>query len=71
MSCDETAKELLAILGELKLRGKNSRWKSLCQAIKSIRGKGVVNELCWRLGHFREAIETTMLVHLRYVHWWA
>jgi len=41
-SCDGTAEELLEVLGKLKVQGNKSPWKSMRQAIKSIKGKAVV-----------------------------
>ncbi|CZR67814.1 uncharacterized protein PAC_17713 [Phialocephala subalpina] len=64
-SCDETAKELLEVLEKLKVQGKKSPWKSIRQAIKSIKGKADIAEICARLNRFRETLELTILVDLR------
>jgi hypothetical protein len=66
-SCDEIAEELLEVLGKLKVQGNKSPWKSMRQAIKSIKGKAVVAEICGRLKRSQEALELTILVDLRYV----
>lgn len=65
--CDETAKELLNILEALKVQGKKTTWKSMRHAIKSVRGKGAVLEISGRLDNFRDLLQTTILVELRYV----
>ena len=65
LSCDETAEELLEALEKLKVQGKRSPWKSIRQAIQSIKGKTAVVELCGRLKRFQDAIELTILVDLR------
>ncbi|KUJ15866.1 uncharacterized protein LY89DRAFT_97538 [Mollisia scopiformis] len=64
-SCDETAKELFEVLGSLKVQGKKSPWKSMRQAIKSIKGKATIAKICDRLNGFRETLELTILVDLR------
>jgi hypothetical protein len=66
-SCNETANELLEILGGLKMQGKKTTWKSMRQAIKSFKGKATVSEILGRLEHFRELLEMTILVELRYI----
>jgi len=64
-SCDETAQELLEVLEVLKVQGKRSPWKSMRQAIKGIKGKKAIVEICSRLRRFQEALELTILVDLR------
>jgi hypothetical protein len=66
-SCDETAEDLLEVLGKLKVQGNKTPWESMRQAIKSIKGKAVVQEICGRLKRFQEVLELTILVDLRYV----
>lgn len=65
--CDETAEELLEVLGKLKIQGNKSPWKSMRHAIKSIKGKAVVEEICGRLKRFQDALELTIIVDLRCV----
>jgi len=64
-SCEEIADELLDVLSKLKVQGKRSPWKSIRQAIKNIKGKAAVTEICNRLKRFQEALEFNILVDLR------
>jgi len=58
-------KKLLEVLENFKVQGKRSPLKSMRQAIKSIKGKTAVIELCYRLKRFQDAIKLTILVDLR------
>ena len=65
-SCDETAKELLDVLETLKMQGKKTAWKSMRQAIKGVKSKEAVLEITGRLAQFRELLEMSILVDLRF-----
>jgi hypothetical protein len=65
LGCDEIAKELLDVLDKFKVQGKRSPWKSMRQAIKSMKGKTAVGEIYDRLKRFQETLELTILVDLR------
>lgn len=66
-SCTQVAEEILAKLKRLKISGKPRRWKSIQQAVKSCWTERELDVLFQRLATMREALETHIVVELRWV----
>jgi hypothetical protein len=68
--CDEAvtlAEEILTRIDGLKVSGKHRAWKSFQQAIKSAWSQKETDGLIRRLSRLRQALETRILLSLRYV----
>lgn len=66
-SCDAVATELLTVLGTVKVHGKQSKWKSFRQALKSVWSKEDIALLEQRLARFRDELNLRVAVDLRSV----
>ena len=70
--CDEAislAEEILTRIDDLRVTGKHRAWKSLHQAIRSAWSQKETDSLVKRLSTLRQALETRVLLSLRYVPW--
>jgi hypothetical protein len=63
----ETSSQLLDVLQKLKVRGNNSKWKSMRKAIRSVWSKQKVADLEHRLGNFRNQLNLHTVVKTRLV----
>ena len=63
--CSDLANELQAKLNRLKATGKNRKWKSARQALKSVSGKDGIEELAHRLALYRDEINLNITISLR------
>ncbi|KAF7536583.1 hypothetical protein G7054_g4457 [Neopestalotiopsis clavispora] len=64
-SCTSVAKELIAAIDQLRVRGRRTKWKSVRQAFKSIYGQHVINEMKERLESHRKVLDTCLLIALK------
>ena len=64
--CEGVAIELINALRNLKVGGKNRKWKSFRQALKTIRSTDEIDDLTRRLEGYRKQLDTHILVSLRY-----
>jgi len=61
---DDVAREILAALDSLKIRGEKTRWKSIRNALKSVWNANQLATLEARLAAFKHEINTRILVSL-------
>ena len=66
-SCKSTANELLAALNKVRVNGKQNRWKTIRQALRSVWSKEKIRELEGRLARFREELNLHVVVNIRCV----
>ena len=64
--CERLSTELLALLEQLKLSGKNSTWKSLKVTLKSMRKEKAVAGMDKRLGEYRSQMLLRLSLMLKY-----
>jgi hypothetical protein len=67
IGCDEVAPELIGGLEKLKVQGKKTKWKSMRQALKSVWSKDRIKAISNRLSNFRDQLNLSVLVSLRWV----
>ena len=67
VSCHAAAIDLLVALDKVKTKGEQKRWKSIRKALRSIWGKGEIEELERRLTRFREELNLHLTEDLRLV----
>ena len=66
--CKVVVTELISTVQDLRVKGDNNRrWRSFCQALKTIRRKGEINSLRQRLDRF--SVQLTL--HLAALSWFA
>jgi len=65
-SCATTADALLAALDNVRVKGKQDKWKSMRKALRSVWSKEELAELGQRLAKFREELNLHVVVNLRY-----
>jgi len=65
-SASQILEELLSTLDDLKVTGKNRRWSSFRQALRSVWTENKIVQLEHRLDRVREQIDTALLYSLRY-----
>lgn len=63
--CEVVAAELLEALDGLRLGGKKTTWRSMIQALKTVRSEGKISTVRARLEEYRMGIHTALLVSLR------
>jgi hypothetical protein len=63
--CKVTGQELVTILRQLEVRGKNKVWNSLRQALKSEWKKEKIQQTCQRLNTLRESMVIHLLVIMK------
>jgi hypothetical protein len=63
----DTSSQLLNALQSLKVQGKNSNWKSVPKAIRSVWSKDEVQDLERRLGSFRDQLNLHIVGRTRFV----
>jgi cysteinyl-tRNA synthetase len=66
-SCGTAADELLAALDNVKVKGKQTKWKSMRKALRSVWSKEEIKELERRLARLREELNLHVTVDLRSV----
>ncbi len=66
--CQDLASELLTKLDRVKVTGKNLKWKSARQALKSVCKKEDLDQLVSRLESYRSEINLHITISLRYCH---
>ena len=65
-NCITLSRELLVYLGKLKVpTGRNRKWKSFRQALKSVWSKEGVDEMARRLGEARKDLDTFILLKVQ------
>jgi len=64
--CEILSTELLTLLEQLRLSGKNSTWKSLKITLKSMRKEKVVGGMEKRLGEYRSQMLLRLSLMLKY-----
>jgi len=65
--CDNVARELVAALEKLKVKGERTKWKSMRQALKTVLSKDKLDSILKRLSSIRDQLNLNFLVTLRYV----
>jgi hypothetical protein len=67
--CITVSNQLFAKLNKLKIEDgtQHRRYKSFCQALKSVWAKGPIDEMAARLYAFRREMDAHVLVSLRFV----
>jgi hypothetical protein len=65
--CGATATELLTVLGKVKIQGKNSKWKSMRKALRSVWSKEEVEELERRLLNLKNELNLHVVADIRCV----
>jgi hypothetical protein len=63
--CRILGEELLAHLRALRVEGRNRKWRSFRQALKSVLAEEAIDEIGKRLATFRDELEFHVLVDLR------
>lgn len=66
-SCSSTTDELFAALNMVKVEDKNSKWKSIRKALRSIWTKEKITALEERLARLREEVNLHLILNVRYV----
>jgi hypothetical protein len=64
-SCIATAKELLAALDKIKVKGEKGRWESMRKALLSVWNKKDIEELERRLARIKEELNLHIVVDIR------
>lgn len=67
VACNKVAAELIEKLNSLKARGQHQAWQSLQVAVQSAWSRQDLNDLIRRLTMFKEAIESRIVLGLRFV----
>lgn len=65
-SCRAVAEELLAALDKVKVKGEQGKWKSIRKTLRIICSREDIENLERRLAMFREALNSHIVVDLRY-----
>ena len=65
--CSATAQELADILGTLKVKGAHKKRETVKKFLKSFREKKRIQEIEKMLDSYRSALDTVILVNLRFV----
>jgi hypothetical protein len=68
-ACNKVAAELIGKLNGLKVQGQHHLWQSFRVAIQSAWSREDLKDLMARLTMFKEAIESRLVLGLRYVSW--
>jgi hypothetical protein len=66
-ACEAVAKELLAALDKLKIKGKRHRWNSFLGALMTVWTEDKVAAIRRRLEEFRSQLDTHVLMSLRFI----
>ena len=67
-NCQDLANELLTKFDRVKVTGRNLKWKSARQALKSVSKKDDLDQLVSRLQLYRSEIHLHITMSLRYCH---
>lgn len=65
MGCKDVASQLIHTIHGLKAPGRNAKWNSFRQALRSVRKEDQIKVLEARLERYRRQIDTTLLMSLR------
>lgn len=65
-ACEAVAKELLAAVDRLKVKGKRQKWGSFLAALRTVWSKEKVDTIKQRLREFRSQLDTRVLLSLRF-----
>ncbi|KAG9231331.1 hypothetical protein BJ875DRAFT_122956 [Amylocarpus encephaloides] len=65
LACDQVTQELLTALQKLKVKGTNTKWKSLRHALKSVWNKEEIDGMRERLDSLRSQLDLNVLTMLR------